>query len=131
MSAETLHAVIDRLIPPDDYPGGWEAGVGDFLTLLFVREPELKAPHEAGIAALEYEAEAIYGQPFAALSADVQDTFLQNVENGRVQTAWPVSPAYWFGQLREQAMEGFYADPGNGGNRDRVSWTMIGFEVRG
>jgi hypothetical protein len=28
-------------------------------------------------------------------------------------------------------MEGFYGDPGNGGNRNAVSWHMIGFEVRG
>ena len=29
--AATLRAMVDRLIPPDDFPGGWEAGVGDYL----------------------------------------------------------------------------------------------------
>jgi gluconate 2-dehydrogenase gamma chain len=24
-------------------------------------------------------------------------------------------------------IEGFYSDPGNGGNRDAVAWRMIGF----
>ena len=24
-------------------------------------------------------------------------------------------------------MEGYYADPGNGGNRDGIAWQMIGF----
>ena len=28
---KTLQAIIDRLIPADDYPSGWEAGVGDYL----------------------------------------------------------------------------------------------------
>jgi hypothetical protein len=131
MTLETLHAVVDRLIPPDHYPGGWDAGVGDFLTLLFIREPELAAAHQAGMDALERESLAVYGREFPSLDAERQDGLLQNVEAGRVQTDWPVRPAQWFGQLREQVMEGFYADPGNGGNRDRVSWTMIGFEVRG
>ena len=26
-----LQALIDRLVPPDDFPGGWEAGAGDYL----------------------------------------------------------------------------------------------------
>jgi gluconate 2-dehydrogenase gamma chain len=33
--------------------------------------------------------------------------------------------------LVNHTMEGFYSDPGNGGNRDAVSWKMIGFEVTG
>ena len=27
----TLKAVVDTIIPPDDYPAGWEVGVGDYL----------------------------------------------------------------------------------------------------
>jgi hypothetical protein len=30
----------------------------------------------------------------------------------------------------ELAHEGYYADPGNGGNRDAVSWRMIGYDPR-
>jgi len=35
------------------------------------------------------------------------------------EPAWP-----WFAEL---VSAGFYADPGNGGNRDRASWRMIGW----
>ena len=31
----------------------------------------------------------------------------------------------------EHVLEGFYADPGNGGNRDAVSWKMIGYRAEG
>jgi hypothetical protein len=31
----------------------------------------------------------------------------------------------------EHSAEGFYSDPGNGGNRDNIAWKMIGFEVTG
>jgi hypothetical protein len=27
----TLQALVDRIIPPDDYPSAWQAGVGNFL----------------------------------------------------------------------------------------------------
>jgi hypothetical protein len=27
----TLGALVDRIIPPDDFPSGWEAGVGAYL----------------------------------------------------------------------------------------------------
>ena len=40
-------------------------------------------------------------------------------------------PVAFFQTAVEHAMEGFYSDPGNGGNHDGVSWRMIGFEVRG
>ena len=28
---ETLRTLLDRIIPPDDYPGAWQSGVGDYL----------------------------------------------------------------------------------------------------
>ena len=31
-------------------------------------------------------------------------------------------------RLVNHAAEGYYADPGQGGNRNRVSWRMIGFQ---
>ena len=36
--AATLRALVDRLIPADDFPGGWEAGVGDYLEGQFERD---------------------------------------------------------------------------------------------
>ena len=29
----TLQAFVDRIIPADDYPSGWQAGVGDFISI--------------------------------------------------------------------------------------------------
>ena len=34
MNPETLRAVVDCLIPPDDFPGAYEAGVCDYLERL-------------------------------------------------------------------------------------------------
>jgi gluconate 2-dehydrogenase gamma chain len=71
------------------------------------------------------------GRHFADLDAAMQDEILVWIEAGEVAATWPVKPVIWFRMLVEHAMEGYYGDPGNGGNRDAVSWRMIGFEVRG
>jgi hypothetical protein len=128
----TLHALVDRIIPADDFPGGWQAGVGDYLARQFERDLHpLLDRYRAGLLALNAEAQAGAGAPFAELDAEHQDALLRRIEAGAVTTAWPIDPAAFFQMAVEHAMEGFYADPGNGGNRDGISWRMIGFEVRG
>lgn len=128
----TLHAAVDRIIPPDDFPSGWEAGVGDYLLRQF--EHDLKAVsslYSAGLDALDTEAQTIYGHAFAALDSDSQDTLLSQIEQGQVFSQWSLNPAEFFRMLVNHTMEGFYSDPGTGGNRDGISWKMIGFEVTG
>ena len=34
----TLRALVDRIIPADDFPSGWQAGVGDYLAGQFKRD---------------------------------------------------------------------------------------------
>jgi hypothetical protein len=70
------------------------------------------------------------GLTFAALGPEQQDALLADLEAGRTMTAWPaeISAAAFFRRLTELAHEGFYADPGNGGNRDAVAWRMIRYD---
>ena len=128
----TLRALVDRIIPADDFPSGWQAGVGDYLTGQFERDlrPQLDR-YRAGLDALDAEAQAGSGARFAELNAENQDALLRRIEAGAVTTAWPINPTTFFQAAVEHSMEGFYSDPGTGGNRDGVSWRMIGFEVRG
>lgn len=128
----TLRALVDRIIPADDFPSGWQAGVGDYLAGQFERDlrPQLDR-YRAGLDALDAEAQATTGARFAELDAAEQDALLRRVEAGAVATAWPIDSAAFFQAAVEHTMEGFYSDPANGGNRDGVSWRMIGFEVRG
>ncbi|MBZ0302579.1 MAG: gluconate 2-dehydrogenase subunit 3 family protein [Anaerolineae bacterium] len=129
---ETLQAVVNRIIPPDDWPGGWEAGVGDYLLRQFAGDlSDVLESYQQGLAALDIEAQAAYGSGFAPLDATRQDVLLERVEHGNVRTAWPLDPAMFFNLLVQHCAEGFYADPGSGGNRDEIAWKMIGFEVRG
>ena len=124
----TLHALMDRIIPPDDYPGAWEAGVGDYLARQFERDlRDCLDLYRAGLDALEAEAQASAGASLAALPAEQQDALLRRIEAGQVVQAWPVDPAQFFQTVVQHVHEGFYSDPGNGGNRDAVAWHMIGY----
>ena len=127
-----LQAVINVVIPPDDFPGGWDAGVGDYLLGQFERDlKDLASVYQQGLLAIDAEAKAIGGKTFADLTPDAQEALLVEIEQGHVQTVWPLEPAPFFAMLVEHCAEGFYSDPGNGGNRDSVAWKMIGFEVTG
>ena len=128
----TLRALVDRIIPPDDFPGGWDAGVGDYLARQFERDlRELTDIYRAGLDALEAEAYAAHGAGFATLGLANQDAMLRRVEAGDLTTAWATDPVAFFRAACIHANEGFYSDPGNGGNCDAIAWRMIGFEVRG
>jgi hypothetical protein len=124
-----LRAAVDRILPADDFPGAWEAGAGSYLerqldgSLLGMLEDVRN-----GLRALDAEAAARFGMAFAAAPAADQDGLLRDVEAGTVRTEWSVAPERFFDLLVRTTAEGFYADPAQGGNRDRVSWVMTGFE---
>ncbi len=129
---ETLQAAVNRMIPPDDWPGGWEAGVGDYLLRQFERDlKHMVETYQQALDGLDAEAQAVYAHGFAQLSDALQDALLMQIERGEVRTAWAVDPAAFINMLANHCAEGFYSDPGNGGNRDGIAWQMIGFEVRG
>jgi hypothetical protein len=127
----TLQAALDRLIPKDDYPGAWEAGCGDYICgQLNGQLAHLAPTYQAGLDGLEAEAQAEFAQPFADLSADQQDVLLGRVEEGSVRVEWDTPPRVFFSMLVNHTAEGYYADPAQGGNRDRASWRMVGFNGR-
>jgi hypothetical protein len=128
----TLHALVDRLIPADGAPGALEAGTDDFILALLVGDGAAEAPLLAlGLTQLDHEAAAARpGQSFSTLSPSEQDALLAAIERNQPSTAWPASisaPAF-FNRLVDLAAEGFYADPANGGNRNAVSWRLIGYD---
>ena len=124
----TLHSLMERIIPPDEDPGAWDAGVGDYLARQFNSDLRDYLPiYHAGLEALEAEALASAHTSFAALPVAEQDALLRRVEAGDVVHPWPIDPAKFFRSVVEHVVEGYYSDPGNGGNRDAAAWRMIGF----
>lgn len=129
---EILRALVNRIIPADDFPGGWEGGVGRYLAKQFERDlAPLVEMYVLGLEALDMEAISTANAYFDLLTPDAADALLKKIEAGKVETTWAVEPARFFQMVVHHCAEGYYSDPGNGGNQDGAAWKMIGFEVRG
>ena len=129
MNSETLHAIVDCLIPPDDFPGAYEAGVCDYLERIF--QTDLAAQSEfflTGIRGIEAEALERFNESFANLTPEQKISTLAAIESSDVKTSWPISPSLFFELLVNTTAEGFYSEPQQGGNRGGISWVMTGFE---
>lgn len=128
----TLRALVDRLIPADDTPGALDACTDAFILTLLEGDGAAEAPLLAlGLTQLDQETAAAHpGHSFATLPPSAQDALLAALERNQPATAWPASisaPAF-FNRMVDLTAEGFYADPANGGNRDAVSWRLIGYD---
>ena len=127
--AETLAAACDQIVPPDDFPGASEAGVVTFIDRqLATRERDQLPTWQQGVRALDATARERKGKPLAELAFEEQTALLRDVEAGQVPaTVWgEVDPQAFFGRLVRYTMMGFYGDPRHGGNRQHVSWRMLG-----
>ena len=126
-----LRSLMNRIIPQDDFPDAWEAGVGDYLARQFERDLRSQVEtYQLGLEALEAESQAFAGKGFTELDTSAQDVILSRLEAGQVMLSWLVNPTEFFHTVIEHVMEGYYSDPGNSGNRDSIAWRMIGFKIR-
>lgn len=131
MNPETLRAVVDCLIPPDDFPGAYDAGVCDYLKRLFRTDLASQSGFfNAGVDGIDAEAMARFNTHFVDLAPEQKIVTLAGIESGDVKSSWSISPSRFFEMLVNTTVEGYYSDPQQGGNRGAVSWIMTGFEER-
>jgi gluconate 2-dehydrogenase gamma chain len=153
---ETEHAfvvaAVDTLIPADELsPSGSDCGCAVYIDRqlasawgggaksyrsgpFFKGKPEQGyqlglTPAEffsAGIAAANDWSRKTYGHDFDGLPADKRSEALKEMQEGKAEFANFSSKAF-FGRLLTLTMEGFFGDPIYGGNRNKVSWKMLGF----
>lgn len=115
-----LRSVIDRIIPADDWPSASALGVDRYiLNQLTSGAVEHAEAIGLGLKYIDRLAHEHFRSSLQDLSQDRLDLLLK-AEEGKP----------WFAALVELAAEGFYANPSNGGNREAISWQMIGYEHR-
>lgn len=149
--AAFIEAAVDRLIPPEpEWSGARDAGVPSYIDL------QLAGPYGAGdrmflggpikpgkpgqgyqlgltpaqvyrtsLTALLGRSGAADGT-FAKAAPRDQDSFLKRLEAGE-EDLGGVPSAVFFETLLANTIEGYFADPAYGGNRDMVGWRMVGF----
>jgi gluconate 2-dehydrogenase gamma chain len=147
--AAFVEAAVARLIPKDDQWGGaLEAGVPNYIDKqlagawgagerLYRSGPWQPGtpgqgyqlpftPAELFRTALRAVNQQLASTPFAQMSPDQQDSYLKSLEAGGKDLG-SVPSQVFFAHLWESTVEGFFSDPVYGGNRNMVSWRMIGF----
>jgi len=150
--AAFLTAAADTIIPADEMsPSGTECGVVDFIDCelagaygdgarLYRDGPVAKGKPEhgyqldltpreffrQGIAAADAWSEARFGARFAALDEAQRQAAFTEIDSGTAQFE-NFDAREFFDALLQIVMEGFFADPYYGGNRDMAGWKMIGY----
>jgi gluconate 2-dehydrogenase gamma chain len=139
-------AAVDTIIPADELsPSGSDCGVATFIDRQLAGaygsdgpfpkgKPELGyqlalTPREffrAGIAAANDWTRKTYGKDFDRLPDKDREAALKEMEGGKAPFPGFTS-AMFFNALLQITMEGFFADPIYGGNRNMAAWKMIGY----
>jgi gluconate 2-dehydrogenase gamma chain len=145
-------AAVDTLIPADELsPSGSACGVATFIdrqlagaygtgARLYRQGPFPKAKPElgyqlalnpreffrAGIESANDWTRQTYGKDFDRLSEPEREAALKAIEADKAQFPG-FSSRMFFEALLQIAMEGFFADPIYGGNRDMAGWKMVGY----
>ena len=127
--AKTIEAYTERLMPgAPGMPGAKDADVLNYIDLaLSGAYADQQDYYRRGIAQLDAYCEATYKMPFVRLDAARQDAVITAMEEGKATGfTWPTAQAF-FNTLRTHTMEGMFADPVYGGNKDFAGWKLVGF----
>lgn len=118
--ARTLTAICDQIIPMDEFPSASQAGVLNFIDL------QLKGPYKRhrqtynrGLKQGNKSCRDRFGVDLASASPQQQLEIVRDIEKRDRQ---------FFDMVRSHTMQGYYGSPRHGGNRDAVSWRMLGLD---
>ena len=125
----TIVAFTERLMPgAPGKPGASEADVANYIDLaLSGAYIDLQDVYRRGLAALDAYCNLTHKESFVYLKADIQDQVIVAMEAGKASAfTWPSAKGF-FDTLRTHTMEGMFADPVYGGNKDFAGWRLAGF----
>ncbi len=128
-NAATMAAFTERLMPGSpDKPGANDAGVLNYIDLALAGAyGDLQDFYRRGLAQLDAYCRKTYNAPFVRLGAARQDEVLQALDEGKAAGfSWPTAQEF-FNTIRTHTMEGMFADPLYGGNKDFAGWRLVGF----
>ncbi len=125
----TLEAICEQVIPADKDAGAKQAGVVNYIDRQIVGHfKRHQRTYREGLAALDQTSRRLFGKSFADLPPEQQVEILEKMETNELSAdQWKGRSAKRFFELVvTHAMQGFYGDPRHGGNRNAVSWRMLG-----
>jgi len=126
-----LDAIVEQIIPTDDFPGGKWANVSNFIDKQLISYySKHQLLYREGLAAIEKTVIQIKGKKFEEIPFPEQTAILEKMEKGEFSGDYwkDHSPASFFDLLRQHSLQGFYGSPIHGGNRGYISYHMLGLD---
>lgn len=134
--SEIMDTLADCIIPPDNFAGGKDAGVTNFIDQQIGDNGYLsedKLMYKTCLPALNKGSISDYGKRFIAMEESPQTEYLKKIEAGDYDNQpsgndWgQFLPSSFFGKMKDHCMMGFYGSPKHGGNKNYISYRMIRF----
>ena len=148
-----VEALVDHMIPKDELTGsGTEIGIATYIDRalagswgkgdrLYKEGPWQRGTpnqgyqlpmtpaqlYRAGIEGSNAYCRKTFGKDFDRCTADQKEAFLKDLAAGKITLDGGLPGRAFFAVFYENVMEGMFADPIYGGNKDKVGWKMIGF----
>jgi len=148
-----IEAVVDHMVPKDELtPSGTDTGIATYIDRalagswgkgdrLYMQGPWQRgttnqgyqlpltpaALYRAAIEGANAHCRKAFGQAFDRCTAEQKETFLRELSGGKITLQGGLPGRAFFSVLYDNVMEGMFADPIYGGNRDKICWKMIGF----
>jgi gluconate 2-dehydrogenase gamma chain len=151
--AAFVEALVDHMVPADELtPKGTDIGINIYIDRalagawgkgerLYMQGPwKLGVPsqgyqlpltpaqlYRGGIAATNAHCRKTYGKAFDRLDEKAREEVLVGLSTGKVTFEDGLPVRVFWSTLYQTVMEGMFADPIYGGNRDKAGWRLIGF----
>jgi len=126
--ANLLDALVEQIIPSDEWMGAKEADVTNFIDKQLVGfYQRYQDSYRKGINALQEYSISTYQKKFEALEWNIQTQLLESLESGKMgEEAWKDGfDNQFFNMVRDHTMQGFYGSPRHGGNKENISYKML------
>jgi gluconate 2-dehydrogenase gamma chain len=126
-----LDAIVEQIIPTDDFPGGKWANVSNFIDRQLDTYYRKHQPaYREGLSAFEKTVIQMKGNKFEELPFADQTAILEKMNKGEFTGDYwkDHSAADFFDMVRQHSLQGFYGSPVHGGNREYISYRMLGLD---
>jgi gluconate 2-dehydrogenase gamma chain len=118
--ARTLTVICDQIIPADDFPSASQASVLTYIDKQLVRHfRRHQDAYRAGLESAEALGRKHFGREMAELTSPQQFEIVSALEQQNPD---------FFNLVRSHTLQGYYGSPRHGGNRNAVSWRMLGLD---
>jgi gluconate 2-dehydrogenase gamma chain len=151
--AAFVEALVDHMVPADAFtPRGTELGLNTYIDRalaggwgrgdrLYMQGPWRQGVpsqgyqlpltpaelYRTGIAAANAYCVKTWGKSFDKITGIQREEFLLGLRAGKVAFENGPPARVFFATMYQNVMEGMFADPIHGGNRNKAGWKLIGF----